>query len=153
MTAAALGTRMDIGDLTFRSFCLSLGSPQMLSANIHWAPQVNFLVYDTYDDYFCLERFGDAIVPLREKAGLEIIDARSATRHGIDQLRRLDSPEMYGDAAITKLRALRASGKTPDPQALYDADLVGFVGETYAEDIALYNARFPGQSLFPTQPA
>ena len=146
--AAARGKRVAMEELTFRTFCVSLAEENMLTANIHWAPQVNFLVFADYDDYFCFERFDDAIAPLRERAGLEIIDARPATRHGIDVLKRRPAIETFCDVPLNELKALRAEGETPDPVSLYDVPLIDFVRRTYAEDLALFNERFPGVSLF-----
>jgi hypothetical protein len=144
----ALANPVDLDRLSFRSFCLSLGEGDMLTANIHWAPQTRFLVFDKYDDYFCVERFDVASKTLGRKIGLKIVDARPATRHGIDGLKRLPPAEKFSDVAIRKLRELRAGGETPDPVSLYDAALTEFVGRTYAEDVTLYRNLFPGLSLF-----
>ncbi len=57
---------------TFRSFVASLRLPGGVMTDHHWAPQSAFLVYENYDDLFCLEAFGDAVAGLRRNIGLEV---------------------------------------------------------------------------------
>ena len=45
--------RLEPAMVTFREFVMGL-RPRLRS-NEHWRPQVDFLVYETYDDYFCVE--------------------------------------------------------------------------------------------------
>ena len=146
--AHALGEQVSIEDLSFRDFCLSLGEANMLTANIHWAPQVNFLVYKDYDAYYCVERFGDAIAALPEKAGLPVIDTRPVTRHGLERFRHRPRSEHYSDATIRDLRKLRELGECPEPASLYDDKIISIIQGLYAEDLTLYNEKFPGLSLF-----
>ena len=144
----ALGEQVAIEEMSFRDFCLSLGEGNMLTANIHWAPQVNFLVYESYDAYYCVERFGDAVIALPERAGLYIVDARPITHHGLDRFRHRPLAEDYSDATVMDLRRLRELGECPEPASLYDAKIISIVQGLYAEDLALYNEKFPGLSLF-----
>ena len=81
--------------VTFREFVTNLKS--RLRDNEHWRPQVDFLVYEHYDDYFCLEAFSVAVATLQQQIGLTIHDARNFTKHGADQFERLDCDEPFAD--------------------------------------------------------
>ncbi len=56
-----IGDEIDMPRLTFRQFCSTLKHPAARSANIHWRPQIDFMVYETYDDYFNVKQFPSAV--------------------------------------------------------------------------------------------
>jgi hypothetical protein len=131
----------EYGDLTFRSFVRLLEAPGGLMLDPHWAPQSAFLVYEAYDDVFRLEEFEAAWARLRERIGLEVVDARSLIRHGTDQL-TLMTEGRFADTPVRELDAMRAAGRVPAPATLYDDDLTAAVTRLYRADVALYAARF-----------
>ena len=132
--------------LTFRLFIKAITQTELLRTNIHWQPQVDFLVYKEYDDYFNLENFSAAKEIIEKKAQLKIVDARPLTKHGTDRsVRVTDQP--YADSLPAEIRALKAIGKVPDPAQLYDDQLIAVVKKTFKKDLDLYKNLFSAERL------
>ncbi|MEM9011360.1 MAG: sulfotransferase family 2 domain-containing protein [Pseudomonadota bacterium] len=131
----------DPDTLTFRKFVEVLMQPYMLALDIHWRPQVDFLVYEHYDAVIRLEALSEAAPMLAERAGLELMDARALSGHGNDRYEAI-APGMYADLSPAEIRAMRAEGKTVALLDLYDAGLRRIVSRKYADDVALYEAMF-----------
>lgn len=139
--------------ISFKSFCLSLTDEAIRSIDIHWRPQGDFLVYDDYDDYFCVERFGEAVRVIEAKTAMKIVDARPLTQHGIDSIRLLPPGAPAGSVPLSVHRAMREKGEAFHPTSLFDDETIAAVRAAYADDLALFNARFPGSGLFERQRA
>ena len=122
--------------VTFREFIINLKS--RLRENEHWRPQMDFLVYEHYDDYFCLEAFSEAVATLRQRIGLVIHDARNLTKHGADQFELLDGDEPFADRPAHEIATLKRAGQIPRTVQLYDFSLVAEVRRMYRGDIAFY---------------
>lgn len=133
--------------LTFREFVTNL--KYRLRGNEHWRPQVDFLVYEHYDDIFCLEAFSDAAAALRSRIGLDVQDARGLTKHGYEQFRPLDDDDHFADKPAHEIAALKRAGRIPRIAQLYDASLIAEVGQTYAADIAFYTKTIKRACVFP----
>lgn len=129
--------KIDIEDITFESFVKSIKTPRIRAGNIHWRPQVDFLVYKNYDDYFSVENFPKAVQTLKEKIGLEVIDARGLTNHGVDNYSLVDSDDFSSVKPIEFLK-MKETGQFPAPRALYNDELINIVKSAYKDDIALY---------------
>lgn len=147
---AALGHKIDLDNLTFREFILSLKERSLLRLNIHWRPQVDFLLYEQYSDYFSLENFKQAISTLKEKIGFEVIDARALTNHGTDKLKLLDD-RCYADTPAFDMSVLKRQGSCPSHASLYDKELYQLVSELYSDDIALYKEKCDPSKLLKIQ--
>lgn len=141
------GEKVDLARLTFRNFCVELARPQIKHSNIHWRPQVDFLVYRQYDELFCVEEFGKAADVLREKIGLEIVDSRHLVRHDSSHYKLLPHTKSFADTEIWQIEAIMLSGMRPDPVSFYDSDLVELVSAAYVEDLKLFHRLFSGKSL------
>lgn len=137
--------KLSVEDLTFKQFVHILKRPSAMKANKHWRPQVDFLVYKNYDDYFCLEAFSAAIKTLEEKIGLSVVDARSLTKHGIDKFNLLSGD--FSETAPSKIRAMKEQGQCPEPAALYTQELIEIVTQQYQADIKLYKKLFSEKNL------
>ncbi|MBE3639708.1 sulfotransferase family 2 domain-containing protein [Mangrovicoccus algicola] len=136
------------GNVTFRMFVERLARNK-LSADIHWRPQIDFLVYEGYDRWIALERFPEALPELSERLGLEILDTRALLRH--DTSRFAPAPAgRYADTPIRELEAMQAEGIAPRGDQLFDDGLAGIVAHLYHADLELYVAQFGTDSvLFP----
>lgn len=144
----AVQRRQENEDLSFRRFVNTVCKPEILRSNIHWQPQVDFLVYQEYDDYFNLETFAAAKATLERKAQISIVDARKLTRHGTDRFQLLKDGH-YADHLPEAIRALKKAGQIPHPAALYDDALIAKVSKTFKQDISLYKSLFgTGHLLF-----
>ena len=133
--------------LTFREFVTNI--KYRLRGNEHWRPQLDFLVYEHYDDIFCLEAFSDAATALRSRIGIHVQDARGITKHGSEQFRPLDGEEPFADKPAYEIAALKRAGRIPRTAQLYDASLIAEVGQTYAADIAFYTKTLKRACTFP----
>ncbi len=142
--------RLNPATLTFREFVTNVRA--RLRGNEHWRPQLDFLVYETYDDLFCLEAFPDALSALKEKIGIEVHDARDLTKHGTDQFEPLDNDEPFADKPAHEIAALKREGRIPRMQQLYDTDLITQVSQMYAADIAFYGKWIKRPCVFSGSP-
>jgi len=128
-------------EVTFETFVKDLEVRANLLRNEHWRPQVDFLVYKEYDDYFCVEDFALAETALMERIGLRVHDARHLTAHGSDQCDKIGSPGEYARAPIQEIGDLKKSGKVPDVYALYSERAIQMVARLFAGDILVYKER------------
>jgi hypothetical protein len=144
---ALTGYRTAPAMLTFREFITRVKS--LLRGNEHWRPQVDFLIYEHYDDIFCLEAFSDAILTLRNRIGLEVQDARDLAAHGSEQFEPSDGDEPFADRPAHEIATLKRAGRIPRAAQLYDASLIAEVGQMYAADIAFYTRTMKRPCLFP----
>lgn len=133
-------------NLTFRRFVRLLQRPATRNLDIHWRPQVDFLVYEEYDSYFALEDFATAVRTLEERLGLAVLDARHLTRHGTDQFAALEDG-CYADVAPDEILAAKRQGRCPSLRAMYDDETVALVRSCYAADLALYRSLFGEAAL------
>ena len=138
-------------NLTFRQFCTQVCKDRLISANAHWRRQSDFLVYERYDDYFCVETFAKASATISRKVGMQIVDARSLTMHGTSRFTLLGRERSASDMPVWEIEGLMRTGTCPNPAALYDTELRVLVAAAYAEDLALHEELFPGLGLFSNQ--
>lgn len=141
----AHGDQLDPDNLTFRAFVEAIKLPGFFKLNIHWRPQVDFLVYETYDDLFRMEDFTAVAPRLRDRIGLDIVDARPLTAHGTDGLTRVDGD--YADIPTHILLEMRRRGEIPAYEALYDPDIVSKVAKLYKKDLNFYTIHFGAAQL------
>lgn len=123
--------------LTFREFVMRR-QPQ-LQGNEHWHPHVDFLVYENYDDYFCLEAFQQAVMTLRGRTDPDVQDARRLTKHGSDRCVELTTDEPFADVPARRIAALKRAGQISRTAQLYDSSLVSEVGKLHVADIDFYS--------------
>ena len=138
---------IDIADITFEFFVKSMCKEHVRNADIHWMPQTNFLVYEDYDDYFALEEFPRLTQILKDKIGLELVDARPLTKHGRDGYRKLAKRKPYKLGPL-ELLDYKAQGFMPSIKTMYSDELVACVTRAYKSDIALYKRKIGPENLF-----
>ncbi|MGB3405183.1 MAG: sulfotransferase family 2 domain-containing protein [Microcoleaceae cyanobacterium] len=142
---------LDLSKVSFEVFIKLMKKAAIKKGNIHWQPQIDFLVYEEYDDYFCLEEFGKAVKTLQEKIELSVVDARDLTKHGSSQLKfvedTLSEGKSYANLSPDNLFLLKRSGKCPAPKLLYNEELIEIVQDCYQQDIALYSDIFGSKNL------
>jgi hypothetical protein len=128
--------KIELNDICFTKFVNNLQRKKVQNANNHWRPQVDFLVYQEYDDYFCLENFPEVVTCLKSKINLTVMDARNLTNHGIDKLKLIDDD--FSQAKPDDILRLKKDGFCPSPKSLYSDDLVAKVQKLYSDDIKFY---------------
>ncbi|MBT1695493.1 sulfotransferase family 2 domain-containing protein [Fulvivirgaceae bacterium PWU4] len=133
--------------ITFERFVLKLrDNPGFLRLNAHWRPQVDFLLYEEYDDYFCVENMGSATKILKEKIDLDVVDTRHLAKHGIDRYKKVVVENGF-QLTAPQIQKMKHANTIVDPQCLYSAQLVKMVANLYAQDIDLYWDKFGGENL------
>lgn len=139
-----------IDDLTFEDFVKSINVNQIKNANVHWRPQVSFLLYQNYSDYFCLENFSSMVEKLSKNINFDVVDARSLTAHGTDKYRMI-SNEDFSKLSTFEISLMKRSGECPSHESLYSPESIQLVKSIYAEDVDLFRDKF-GQELllFPS---
>lgn len=147
-----VGRSIHLEALTFTNFVELLHESGVLTGNIHWRPQTDFLVYDQYDDYFAVEDFATAAATLKERADLEVIDARPMVAHGLDQYRLLPVGFGHSRTSAVEIARLKRNGECPDPRSLFTQEIVDAVARLYADDFALYAEKIGLPTMYPTIP-
>lgn len=145
--ARTMNNGISVEDTTFKMFVNGLKDDTVLGANIHWRPQVEFLVFEEYDDYFCLERFAAAAAVIEEKSGIKIVDAREITKHGLGAVEFVEEGRDFSEVTVGELRELRKENLSPRPRNLFDDEVVTAANEIYESDFAIFGDLFPGVSL------
>lgn len=130
--------------ITFADFVSMLETPDALRLEVHWRPQVDYLVYQSYDDVFSLENMDHMTATVRARSGFSIHDTRAITNHGNHARDRITTG-FFGRTDAGTLRRLKDAMKVPAYESFYDADLYQRVSRLYQEDVKLY-ARHFGQS-------
>lgn len=135
----------DLDELSFSDFVKSLMQPYMFKLDIHWRPQVDFLLFDSYSDYFCLESFSDAIHTLKQQIGFEVHDARHLSGHGIERFDLIEGSN--SKLTVQEIHNLKQNGTCPAPESLYSTELVEIVKKLYKDDIDFYRLKFGEDNL------
>lgn len=128
-------------EVTFETFVKDLEVEANLVRNEHWRPQIDFLVYKEYDDYFCIEDFQSARNTIEGRIGLRIHDARHLTAHGSDQCEKIGSPGEFARASILEIKDIKKGGRIPSVSSLYSERAAQIVASVFADDIAVYKER------------
>lgn len=143
----AIKRSREISSFTFDFFVRQLAAPAIRNSNIHWRPQVDFLLYHEYDDYFCLEQFEVAVQTLHQKIGVTVVDARQLSSHGLDRYETIDDGSSFTHASALEIMNLKAAGKCPSLISLYSPELVAIVRNCYQQDFDLYLRQFGADHL------
>jgi hypothetical protein len=128
-------------DVTFKDFVRALAHPPVRKGDMHWRPQVDFLVYERYDDYFCFEEFTTVAESLKHRIGLEVLDARDRSRHVLERFELVDDPAA-STLSASAILAMKNAGKCPSPRSLLDDEAMKLLTRFYAADIDLYGKLF-----------
>jgi len=131
-----MGDEVDLPDLTFRQFATGLlEQPGLLQSDIHWRPQIDFLVYEDYTHWIGLSKLLDSNDRVAAETGVHLEDTRSMMRHDLGRKATLDGA--YFDAPLRDLHALMLEGKAPSYEGMYDGALRDVVAKIYKEDLGL----------------
>jgi Sulfotransferase family len=137
----------ELNAITFEVFVNLMLRPAIRNGNNHWRPQSDFLVYADYDDWFNMATMPAVIPVLKQRCGLEWLDARPLTRHGLDQVKSiLDVSHPHRMTPVELLHA-RAAGTAPAVGAMYTPELQQIVAKAFARDIELFAKRCGADQL------
>lgn len=141
-----IARKIKIHDLTFEKFVKIICKAGVFRSNIHWRPQVDFLVYEKYDNYFAIENFAEAIIEIEQKTNMKIFDARNLTRHGLDQY-ELIKDQNFSNTSLLEILRLKQDGYAPSYETLYTEELIAIVKKQYQEDFNLYIDKFGEKNI------
>lgn len=115
--------------------------------DVHWRAQVDFLLYDNYDDIFCVENYQHIAETLKQKIGFELVETRNVLGHSTSQ--HVESREGQKPWAKTALRLLmmKSKGIVPAADLMFDAQMIEQVVHMYGPDLQLYEDLFGRSDL------
>ena len=116
---------------------------ELINSDIHVRRQTDFLIYNKYDDYFCLENYKPAVERIFEMTGLQIIDTRGMGS-GKTTHKHTESSEIDYTTKSSEISKLLKIGKKPIPKNMYSDELCKKVGVLFQADIMLYLDKIKG---------
>ncbi|GEM_PF-355120 len=143
------GRKLEPEDYTFEQYvdhvCKFLNSDQ------HWQPQSSFLIYEQYDDYFCMEDIEFMNKKLKSRLGFDLLDSRHLYKHSVEKIvfedSQLDVPS-YKMSPL-ELLIMKKEGRLPSKKSFFSEPILEKVKKTYSKDIDLYLRLFcPDNLLF-----
>lgn len=112
-------------------------NPRIIHDDIHTKPQNDFLVYNKYDNYFCMENYKHAAEMIFKKTGLEIIDTRSeGSIHTTHNLK--ESENIQHNTTTLHIKEFLENGKKPVITNMFTKEMCHIVGTLYMNDIQVY---------------
>lgn len=134
-------TNVSPNELTFRKFVNLISLNNTIRFDIHWRPQIDFLVYDNYDLYIQMEKFESNKALVEKNCNIKIIDARKLTLHGNDIFKKIEDKN-FTDVAPEEILGLRTKGTSPSLVSMYDEETKMIVSNLFKEDVVLYDNNF-----------
>ena len=123
---------------SFKDFVETLWQePELLNSDIHVRRQTDFLIYNEYDDYFCLENYTQVVEKVFKMAGLKIVDTRGMGS-GNTTHKHVETSDIDYTTKSSDIGKLLKMGKKPNPINMYSDELCRKVGVLFQPDIALY---------------
>jgi hypothetical protein len=138
----------DIHALCFADFVRTCLAPPSRYVDFHWYPQVNFLIYEDYDDWFSLEKFDVATEQL-ENRGFKVHDTRSVIDHSTVKFEKVSGN--FARVPAGEIYRMKREGKVPTYEALFDDETRALVPRLFRKDIEVYIEKFGASNLlFPS---
>ena len=137
----------DIHALSFADFARICLSPPSRIIDFHWLPQVTFLVYEDYDDWFSVEAFDDATERL-ENRGFKVHDTRGIIDHSTAKFEKIGGN--FSRVPAGEIYQMKREGKVPSSESLFDDETRALVLRLYKPDIELFSDKIgASQLMFP----
>lgn len=129
---------------SFQDFVRILwGNPELINADIHVKRQTDFLVYNKYDDYFCLENYEKATSKIFDATGLQVIDTRGMGS-GNTTHKHQESADIDYTSKASEIGQLLKIGRKPNIKNMYSNEICKIVGVLFLTDIILYLDKIKG---------
>ena len=117
--------------------------PELINSDIHVKRQIDFLIYNKYDDYFSLENYGEAIDKIYQKTGLKVVDTRGMGSGKTTQ-KLTESSNIDYTTKSSEISKLMEIGEKPNIKNMYSDELCRMVGTLYLPDILMYLDKIKG---------
>lgn len=124
---------------SFTDFVTEITSGERIRKNQHWRPQMDFMIYSDYDEFYSFAKIPDMIKDLKDKTGFEAIDVRRLAGHDRGHLEIVE-----GDFSVTpahEIAAMKRAGTCPSTASLYNEQTRRLVEHHYRDDIRLYQLK------------
>ena len=119
------------------------GNLDLIKKEVHIRPQVDFLIYKTYDKYYQFENFIEIESSLKEKINLKMYDVRDY--NSIFTSKSLEATsEINHESPIIQIREYYNKGKKPIALNMFTGTMLKQVAEIYFNDILLYIKKVEG---------
>ncbi len=129
---------------SFQDFVRILwNNAELINADIHVKRQTDFLVYNQYDDYFCLEDYEKAVSKILNTTGLEVIDTRGMGS-GNTTHKHQETAYINYTSKASEIGSLLKGGKKPNIKNMYSDEMCKMVGSLFLPDINLYLDKIKG---------
>jgi len=129
--------KINIDHLTFQQFVEQLKQRHILKSNIHWRPQTDFLLYEGYDDYFCLEDFEAITTKLESKLNFRVIDTRAKLNHNSSEYATNHYDKAY-NLSVKDLYFLKMNNELPLYESFYSEEILGSIKNIYSKNFEVY---------------
>jgi hypothetical protein len=129
---------IDPDRLTFREFVGWLSKPGFLTLDVHWRPQVDFLVYDTYDRVFGIHEMAAFGAFFEENTSAVFVDTRSISTHTTSDLVSGEG-DFNADMPLIDLAVKKSKGRLSNIKDMFDEDLIKQVRQLFRADFNFYH--------------
>ena len=126
--------------MTFQDFIQYVEKTPSQQLNVHWRPQVDFLLYNSYNMYLQFENLKQDI-PKLEKA-LDIKIPKQNVAKNTTPYAYLDVGEPWKLHGEELWQIRKSQNVVPLPYQMYNDELIAKVHERYQQDIELYENLF-----------
>lgn len=140
------GRNIPANRVTFYDFVLMLEGKSLVQLDMHWRPQVDFLVYKEYDDYFAFEDFAHLTKTLKEKIDLDVFDTRDYLGQSTSQHEKHDIDSGFFLTPLD-LQPMLENELIPTSECMYNDELIDLVYKLYGNDIDFYKYKFGSENL------
>lgn len=130
--------------ISFYDFLSIIKSQNQADRDEHWRNQSDFLHFDSYDKYFSLELFSNAIKTLADK-GFKIHDVREVVRHDLSHYQKVEGD--FSKMKDVDLKIMKDQGTIPSYKSMFGAEEISLINEIYADDLELYKSHFGDKEL------
>lgn len=133
-------------EMSFYKFIHTLKNNPNNARNMHWKPQVEFLLYKEYDQYFSVEEFERAKGFLKKTIGFEIEDTREVLKHGQETLKKENIKSAFHLTPL-EIQFMKGRNYVPTIESMYNDELKEMVANFYQSDLILYKNKFGSKNL------
>jgi hypothetical protein len=130
---------------SFIDFLKSLTLNSNLLADIHWIPQVSYLLFDDYDNYYNLKD-DNLESKIFDTHGLIFYDTRKYSLHNTSNLKLNGNFSENAHLSITEITIMRNNYELPSYESIYNSEAIELVNQIYADDIKFFKDKFGDSS-------
>lgn len=113
----------------------------------HWRAQSEFLVFNTYSDYFNLNDFHQAKETLKKRIDFDLHDTRSMLKHDTSHYLKANVFKAY-DLSIAEIQDLKSRGIVPSRESFLNEEIAEMIKNHWRSDFGLYQRHFEAPKIW-----